>query len=100
VQVDSVKTRVESAWFQRLRLKCDKPLSNVAFNFNLRRYSAVAAVEAQLATERGRAAAAEAMLGSERERARQGPRLVHFSARPEIILTQKPPNTSGRKCSH
>ena len=33
--------------------------------------SAVAVVEAQLATERGRAAAAEAMLGSERERARR-----------------------------
>jgi len=26
------------AWFQQLKLKCDEPLSNFAFNFNLRRY--------------------------------------------------------------
>ena len=39
MQVDSIKTRVESALFQRLRLECDEPLSNVAFNFNLRRYT-------------------------------------------------------------
>jgi len=40
VQVDSSKVRIESApavCNQRLKLKCDKPLSNVAFNFNLRR---------------------------------------------------------------
>ena len=30
---------IESAWFQRLKLKCDEPLSNFAFNFNLRRYN-------------------------------------------------------------
>jgi hypothetical protein len=42
VQVDSIKTRVESApgvCDQRLKLKCDEPLSNVAFNFNVRRYN-------------------------------------------------------------
>ena len=42
VQVDSIKTRVESApgvCNQRLKLKCDEPLSHVAFNFNLRRYN-------------------------------------------------------------
>jgi hypothetical protein len=42
VQVDSIKTRVESApdvCNQRLKLKCDEPLSNVAFNFNVRRYT-------------------------------------------------------------
>jgi hypothetical protein len=42
VQVDSIKTRVESApgvCIQRLKLKCDEPLSNVAFNFNLRHYT-------------------------------------------------------------
>jgi hypothetical protein len=27
------------AWFQRLKVKCDEPLSNFAFNFNLRRYT-------------------------------------------------------------
>jgi hypothetical protein len=46
VQVDSIKTRVESAPGFRLqstclKLKCDEPLSNVAFNFNLRRYTKV-----------------------------------------------------------
>jgi len=30
------------AWFQRLQLKHDKPLSNLAFNFNLRRYNLAA----------------------------------------------------------
>ena len=34
-------TRVDRAWFQRLQLKHDEPLSNFAFNFNKRRYSAV-----------------------------------------------------------
>jgi hypothetical protein len=41
-QVDSIKNRVESApgfWFQRLKLKCDKPLSKFAFNYSLRRYN-------------------------------------------------------------
>ena len=28
----------ESAWFQRLKLKCGKPLSNLAFEFNSRHY--------------------------------------------------------------
>ena len=31
-------TRVESAWFQRLRLKSDQELSSLAFNFSLRHY--------------------------------------------------------------
>jgi len=30
---------LKRAWFQRLKLKCDEPLSNFAFKFNLRRYS-------------------------------------------------------------
>ena len=37
---------VESAWFQRLKLKYGKTLSNLAFNPNLRRY-----VMAELFTE-------------------------------------------------
>jgi hypothetical protein len=44
VQVDSIKTRVESApgvCNQRLKLKCDEPLSNDAFKLNLRRYNVV-----------------------------------------------------------
>ena len=31
--------RVDRAWFQRLKLKYDEPLSNFAFNFNLRLYT-------------------------------------------------------------
>jgi hypothetical protein len=41
VQVDSIKTRVESAYGvcnQRLKLKYDKLLSSFAFKFNLRHY--------------------------------------------------------------
>ena len=30
------------ALFQRLKVKCDEPLSNVAFNFNLHHYNKVA----------------------------------------------------------
>ena len=30
---------IESAWFQCLKLKYDKPLSNLAFNVHMRRYS-------------------------------------------------------------
>ena len=39
MQVDGIKTRVESAaWFQRLKLKYDDLLSSFAFKFNLRHY--------------------------------------------------------------
>jgi hypothetical protein len=38
-QVASIKTRVAPVCFQRLKLKCDLPLSNVAFNFNVRHYT-------------------------------------------------------------
>jgi hypothetical protein len=37
-----VESRVESAWFERLKLRYDKLLSSFAFNFNLRRYNAAA----------------------------------------------------------
>jgi len=36
-----VDTSVESAWFQRLTLEYDTPLSSFAFNFNLRHYNLV-----------------------------------------------------------
>ena len=45
MQVESVKNpvknpaSVESAWFPRLKHEYDGPLSNVAFNLNLRRYT-------------------------------------------------------------
>jgi hypothetical protein len=35
----AIEARVESAWFKRLRLTYEEPLSNFAFNFNLRRYN-------------------------------------------------------------
>jgi len=35
---ERVETSVESAWFRLSKLKYDEPLSNFAFNFNLRRY--------------------------------------------------------------
>jgi hypothetical protein len=36
---NGVETRVQSAWWQRLKLKCDEQHSTFAFNFNLRRYT-------------------------------------------------------------
>jgi elongation factor 3 len=35
--------QADHAWFQRLKLKHSEPLSNFAFNFNLRRYAKMAA---------------------------------------------------------
>jgi hypothetical protein len=40
-----VETRVESAWFQRLKLKYDKLRSSLAFNFNLHPYMAASLKE-------------------------------------------------------
>jgi len=42
-----VETRVESAWFQRLKLKCEEPLSNLAFKFALCRYVEVSELQRQ-----------------------------------------------------
>jgi hypothetical protein len=38
-RLNPVEARVGSTWFQRLKLRYDEPLSNFAFNFNLRHYS-------------------------------------------------------------
>jgi len=38
VQVDPTKPTLEAFGTKRLTLKCDEPLSNFAFKFNLRRY--------------------------------------------------------------
>ena len=38
MQVDPVKPTLKPPGTKRLKLKCDEPLSNFAFNFNLRRY--------------------------------------------------------------
>jgi len=36
---DQTRRRVDRAWFQRLKPKCDEPLSNFACKFNLRRFT-------------------------------------------------------------
>ena len=38
MQVDPNKPKLKAPGTKRLKLRCDGPLSNVAFNFNLRRY--------------------------------------------------------------
>ena len=38
VQVDPMKPKLKPPGTERLKLKCDDPLSIFAFNFNLRRY--------------------------------------------------------------
>jgi len=39
VQVDPIKSTLKAPGIQLLKLKCDKPLSNFAFKFNLSRYT-------------------------------------------------------------
>jgi len=46
-----VETRVESAWFQRLKLKYDTPVSEFAFKFKLRRYKWVDKMKAVITVE-------------------------------------------------
>jgi ABC-type Mn2+/Zn2+ transport system ATPase subunit len=43
--VSKPELKAQRAWFQstRLKLKCDEPLPNVFFNFNVRRYTMVGA---------------------------------------------------------
>jgi hypothetical protein len=41
VQVDPIDLKLNAHGTKRLKLKCDEPLSDFAFNFNLRRYTAV-----------------------------------------------------------
>jgi hypothetical protein len=41
VQVDPINPTLKAHGTKRLKLKCDKPLSNFAFNFNFRRYTSV-----------------------------------------------------------
>jgi hypothetical protein len=42
VQVDPMKPKMKPPGAKRLKLKCDILLSNIAFKFNLRRYSVAA----------------------------------------------------------
>ena len=41
MQVDSIKPELKAqhAWLHRLKLKCDEPVADFAFEFNLRRYA-------------------------------------------------------------
>ena len=38
MQIDPIKPTLKAPGTKLLKLKCDKPLSNFAFEFNLRRY--------------------------------------------------------------
>jgi hypothetical protein len=49
VQVDLIKPTLKAPATQRLQLKYVGLLSNIAFKFNLRRYSLVAAAEGRAA---------------------------------------------------
>ena len=42
MQVDPVKPTLKAPGTRRLKLKCDEPLLNFAFNFNLRRSTKLA----------------------------------------------------------
>ena len=44
MQIDPIKPTLKAPGTKLLKLKCDKPLSNFAFEFNLRRYTKAQAV--------------------------------------------------------
>ena len=48
VKVDPIKPKLKAPGTKRLKLKCDEQLSNVAFNFNVRRYNKVEARRTQV----------------------------------------------------
>ena len=50
MQIDPIKPTLKAPGIKLLQLKCDKPLSNFAFKFNLRRYTTVVVAAALLAT--------------------------------------------------
>ena len=49
MQVDPIKPNLKAPGSKRLKLKYDEPLSNFAFNFNLRRY--IEAEDARILTD-------------------------------------------------
>ena len=73
MQLDPINPALKAPEMKRLKLEYDCPLSNFAFNINLRRYSAVDRVAF------GKALAANG----------RGLQLVHFSAQLEPFLTLK-----------
>jgi len=94
VQVDPIKPTLKAPGTQRLNLKCDGPLSNVAFKFNLRRYIMLdaslraAPVQRSLMPTPASSAAPSGIsarsgvsaAGASAGAARQGLTLVHLSA--------------------
>jgi len=50
VQLDPIKPYLKPPGTKRLKLKCDEPLSNIAFNFNLRRHIKVKRINGQCAS--------------------------------------------------
>ena len=78
-----MQTRVESAYGvcnQRLNPRGDAPLSNVAFNFNMRRYTVAAVLMIAYTRMGGILAAAGGAVARGGRGCRQGLILVHFSA--------------------
>ena len=83
VQVDPIRPTLKAPNTKRLKLKVDELLSNVAFNFNSRRYTEEPPVVVELTTHR--------RMRMTRRCARwQGLTLVHLSAQPEPFMTQTP----------
>ena len=86
VQVESMNTMLKAPGIKRLPLKYGEPLSNLAFKFNLRRYTlAPAPARPRRVTVRGMTPG-------------QGLTLVHYSAQPEPLLSLKHNNYSPKKC--
>ena len=50
MQLDPMKPKLKPPGIKLLKLESDKPLSNLAFKFNLRRYTAVAGAATVLTT--------------------------------------------------
>ena len=62
MQVDPIKPMLKAPGTKRLKLRCDKLLSDVVFNFNLRRYTEGGRLEGFQVAEGGAAAFDEAAL--------------------------------------
>ena len=54
MQVDPVKPTLKAPGTKRLKLKCDEPLSDFAFNFNMRRCNEACIKNCEDAIEKGR----------------------------------------------
>jgi hypothetical protein len=85
-----------------LKQKCDEPLSNVAFNFDLRRYSMDAIASLCAGITEYLLHHPDVIQDPMDSGERQGLTLVHIFAQPESFLSLKPakhPNLWDKKCS-